>query len=125
MVRIVGDDFKLLIVIVKKNLSRKVLKACQKAGAEGGTVLTGRGTGAHETGTIFGVKVEPEKDIIFILTPDEILEAVISKVRAAVRLDKPGTGIAFVVNSKSICGIAHLLDQQNDNFKNEQEDEKA
>ena len=125
MVRIVGDDFKLLIVIVKKNLSRKVLKACQKAGAEGGTVLTGRGTGTHDTGTIFGVKVEPEKDIIFILTPDEAVDAVISKVRAAVHLDKPGTGIAFVVNSKSICGIAHLLDQQNDNFKNEQEDEKA
>lgn len=125
MVRIVGDDFKLLIVIVKKNLSRKVLKACQKAGAEGGTVFSGRGTGTHDSGTIFGVKVEPEKDIIIILTPDEIVDAVISKVRAAVRLDKPGTGIAFVVNSKSICGIAHMLDQQNNNSNNTQQDEKA
>jgi nitrogen regulatory protein P-II 1 len=72
-------------------------------------VLIGRGIGTHDTGSIFGVKVEPEKAVILSLVPDELVDKVISKVRAAARLDKPGTGIAFVVNSKSICGIAHLL----------------
>jgi nitrogen regulatory protein P-II 1 len=111
MVEIVGDEFKLLFIIVKKNLSRRVIKACKKAGAEGGTVLQGRGTGKHDTGSIFGVKVEPEKAIVLCLIPDELVDPVISKVRAAARLDKPGTGVAFVVNSKSICGIAHLLNK--------------
>jgi nitrogen regulatory protein PII len=118
MVRVVGDDFKLIVVIVKKNLSRRVLRACKKAGAEGGTVLPGRGTGTRETGSIFGVKVEPEKDIVFCLTPNEIVSRVLSKVRAAARLDKPGTGIAFVVNSKNICGIAHLLNGPNSSSNN-------
>lgn len=111
MVDIVGDKFKLLIVIVKKDLSRRVIKAVKKGGAEGGTVLLGRGTGTHETGSIFGVKVEPEKAVILCLISDPIVDKVISKVRAAVRLDRPGTGIAFVINSKSICGIAHLLEK--------------
>ncbi len=111
MIEKVGDEFKLLFVIVKKNLARRVVKACKKAGAEGGTVLQGRGTGKHDTGSIFGVKVEPEKAIILCLIPDQIVDRVISKVNAAVRLDKPGTGVAFVVNSKSICGIAHMLDK--------------
>ncbi|TVQ02943.1 MAG: P-II family nitrogen regulator [Balneolaceae bacterium] len=111
MVDIVGDEFKLLFIIVKKNLSRRVIKAVKKGGAEGGTVLLGRGTGTHDTGSIFGVKVEPEKAIILCLVPDDLVDRVISKVRAAARLDKPGTGIAFVVNSKSICGIAHLLNK--------------
>lgn len=111
MVDIVGDEFKLLFIIVKKNLSRRVIKAVKKGGAEGGTVLLGRGTGTHDSGSIFGVKVEPEKAIILCLVPDELVDRVISKVRAAARLDKPGTGIAFVVNSKSICGIAHLLNK--------------
>lgn len=111
MIRLVGDDFKLLFIIVKKNLSRKVVKACKKAGAEGGTVLKGRGTGTHDTSTIFGVKVEPEKDIILCLIPDQIIDDVIEEVSKAADLNEPGTGIAFLVNSKSICGIAHLLEK--------------
>ena len=114
MIKKVGDDFKLLFIIVKKDLSRRVIKACKQGGAEGGTVLIGRGTGTHDSGSIFGVKVEPEKAIILCIVPNELVDKVISKVRAAARLDKPGTGIAFVVNSKSICGIAHLL---NNDFK--------
>lgn len=110
MIRLVGDDFKLLIIIVKKNLSRKVVKACKKAGAEGGTVLHGRGTGTHDTGTIFGVKVEPEKDIILCLIPNKIIDNVFDNVNKAADLNTPGTGIAFLVNSKNICGIAHLLE---------------
>lgn len=117
MIETAGDKFKLLIIIVKKNLSRKVIKACKKAGAEGGTVLPGRGSGTRETSTIFGVKVEPEKDIILCLTPNMIVDDVIKSVTKAAKLNKPGTGIAFVVNSKSICGIAHLL---SDDFLNSQ-----
>jgi nitrogen regulatory protein P-II 1 len=118
MVKVVGDDFKLIVIIVKKNLARRVVKACKKAGAEGGTVLPGRGTGTHDSGSIFGVKVEPEKEIILCLAPNEIVSRVISKIRAAARLDKPGTGIAFVLNSRSICGIAHLLDQSESSSNN-------
>lgn len=113
MIKIVGDEFKLLFIIVKKALSRRVIKACKKAGAEGGTVFQGRGIGRHDEGSIFGVKVEPEKAVILCLVPNDLVDPVISKVRAAARLDKPGTGIAFVVNSKSICGIAHLLNNGN------------
>lgn len=113
MVKIVGDDFKLLFIIVKKSLARRVLKACKKGGAEGGTVFQGRGIGRHDEGSIFGVKVESEKSIILCLVQNELVDPVISKVRAAARLDKPGTGVAFVVNSKSICGIAHLLKNGN------------
>jgi len=113
MVRLVGDNFKLVVVIVKKDFSRRVIKACKKAGAEGATILPGRGIGKHDTGSIFGVEVEPEKDIILCLTPNSLTNKVISKVRAAVRLDRPGTGIAFVINSKNICGIAHKLNSLN------------
>lgn len=111
MVEIVGHDFKLLFIIVKKNLSRDVIKAVKKSGAEGGTVLLGRGIGTHDAGSILGVKVEPEKAIILCLVKNELVDRVISNVHSTAKLDKPGTGIAFVVNSKSICGIAHLLNK--------------
>lgn len=111
MIRKVGDHHKLLVIIVKKGLSSRVIRACKKGGSEGATVIQGRGTGIHDTGSIFGVKLEPEKDLILCLCDNEIAEKVLSKVRAAVRLDRPGTGVAFLLNSRSITGIAHLLDR--------------
>lgn len=111
MIEKVGDHYKLVVFVVKKGISRDLVRACKEAGAEGGTVLQGRGTGTHETGSVFGVKIEPEKEIILCLTDVEIVEDLLSTVEEAVRLDKPGTGIAFVLNSKSITGIAHLLEK--------------
>jgi len=110
MIKTAGDDFKLVVVIVKKNLSRKVIKACRKGGSEGGTVMQGRGTGKKEIKGILGVEVEPEKDIILSLTPNEKVDSVMHHITKCANLNKPGTGVAFIINSKSICGVAHLLD---------------
>lgn len=109
MVKTVGDNFKLLVIIVEKKITRKVIKACKKAGAEGDTVIRGRGTGSHDPGTIFGVKVEPEKGIILTVVPDKYADAVIDAATKTAKLNEPGTGIAFMLDSKSICGIAHHL----------------
>ena len=109
MIRKVGDQFKLLVIIVKKGLSRKVVKACKEGGSEGGTVIQGRGTGTHDAGTVLGVKIEPEKDVILSLVADEEVDDVLKYVTRRANLDKPGTGIAFVINSRSVTGIAHLL----------------
>lgn len=101
-------DFKLIVTIVRKNLSRRVVKACKKAGAEGGTILYGKGAGKDEE-TFLGLTFEPEKEIILCLVQTEIVEKTISKIRAAARLDRPGTGIAFVISSSKVAGIAHLM----------------
>ncbi len=100
-------SYKLIVIIVRKGLSRRVMRACRKAGAEGATVLQGRGAGTHEQDSILGIRFEPEKDIILCLTDQRVKEKVLSKVNAAARLDRPGTGIAFVLKSSRIAGIAH------------------
>jgi nitrogen regulatory protein PII len=111
MIETVGDHFKLIIIIVKKDLSRKIIKTCVDAGSEGGTVFHGKGTGKHETGSILGVKIEPHKDIILTLVEDKIVDEVLKNITNVAELDKPGTGIAIVLNSKNITGIAHLLEK--------------
>ncbi|MEX1269774.1 MAG: P-II family nitrogen regulator [Balneolaceae bacterium] len=108
MINKVSDEFKLIVTIVRKNLSRRVVKAVKKAGAEGGTILYGRGSGADED-SFLGIKFEPEKDIILCLVPKEIVDNTIQKIKAAARLERADTGIAFVINSSNVIGIAHLL----------------
>lgn len=103
-------NFELIVTIIPKGESGKIVAASKEAGAEGGTILYGRGTGIHEHKKLFGIAIEPEKEIILTLVPesktDEILEAIVE----AGKLDEPGTGVGFVLDAKRIVGINHLMD---------------
>jgi nitrogen regulatory protein PII len=106
---------KLLVTIVKKGIASKVVKATKEAGAEGGTILFGRGTGIHEQKRFLGIPIEPEKEIILTLVPLEKVDGILSIVEKAGKLDKPGNGIGFIIDVKRVAGIVHLLKLQNQN----------
>ena len=58
--------YDLLVTIVNRASLKKWWKHL-KAGAQGGTIMRGRGTGIHETAKIFGIPIEPEKEIVLTL----------------------------------------------------------
>ena len=104
------DHYDLIITIVNKGWSERIIKASKQAGAEGGTILFGRGTGIHETKTLLGIPIEPEKEIILTAIPRGRTEAVLAAIIEAGDLNKPGTGVAFVVELKKVAGICHLIE---------------
>ncbi|GAA5346281.1 P-II family nitrogen regulator [Planifilum fimeticola] len=95
---------KLIVTILKKGMARSAVQAAKKAGARGATVMLGRGTGIHER-RFLGIQWNPEKEVILILVPDEQVETILDALVAAGKLDKPGTGIGFVLDTKRIGGI--------------------
>jgi nitrogen regulatory protein PII len=103
--------FDLIITIVNKGNSQKVVEASKKAGADGGTLLFGRGTGIHEHAKLFGITIEPEKEMVLTLIRREICEKVLSAIISEADLNKPGKGIAFVLEVERVVGINHLLDK--------------
>ncbi len=107
----VDDTHDLIVTIVKRGWIDEIVKATRQAGAEGGTILHGRGTGIHEGKKLLGIPIEPEKDILLTLTPNEITNKVLAAIIKAGKLNKPGTGISFVVDVKKVAGIVHLLEK--------------
>ncbi len=101
----------LIITIVNKGNSQKVVEASKKAGAEGGTLLCGRGTGIHEHAKLFGITIEPEKEVVLTLIKRELCESVLNAIILEADLNKPGKGIAFVLEVERVVGITHLLDK--------------
>ncbi|MDD4985877.1 MAG: P-II family nitrogen regulator [Dehalococcoidales bacterium] len=98
----------LIITIVRKGWGDKVLEASMNAGAEGGTILMGRGVGVHEKQTILGIPIEPEKEIVLSITYPDKNEAILQEIVQTCDLEKPGAGIAFVVPVERVVGVAHL-----------------
>ncbi|HHT47535.1 MAG TPA: P-II family nitrogen regulator [Firmicutes bacterium] len=101
--------FDLIITIVNKGQAEKVVEASKKAGAEGGTIVLGRGTGIHEKVKLFGISIEPEKELILTLIKKELTQTVLDAIVAKADLYKPGKGIAFVLEIGKVVGISHLL----------------
>ena len=60
-------EMSLIITVVENGFSTKVIDASKLAGADGATVLQGRGTGIHENSTFMGVGIQPGKDIVLTL----------------------------------------------------------
>lgn len=101
--------YDLIVTIVNKGDSERVVEASRKSGAEGGTILSGRGTGIHERAKLFGLTIEPEKELVLTLIDRELSVEVLAAIVDEIGLDQPGKGIAFVIKVERVAGISHLI----------------
>lgn len=102
-------SYDLIVTIVNKGFSGQVLEASREVGAEGGTIMSGRGSGIHETASLFSINIEPEKEIILTLVDRNITDKVLDKIMDKTELAEPGKGIAFVLQVEDVAGIAHKI----------------
>ncbi|TMW70400.1 P-II family nitrogen regulator [Alteribacter natronophilus] len=101
--------FNLIVTIVDKGNAGKVVDNSIAAGAEGGTILSGRGSGIHEKAKILSLNIEPEKDIVLTLIQRNKTKEVLGKIEEGTGLNQPGKGISFVLPVEDTVGIHHLL----------------
>jgi nitrogen regulatory protein PII len=99
----------LIVSIVRKGWGDTVLEATMKAGAHGGTVLFGRGIGRNEQQRVFGIQIEPEKEIVLSVVPTDIKDTILAAIVSAAELTAPGHGLAFIVPVEKVAGIVHLV----------------
>ncbi len=106
--KVTRDDFDLIVSIVAKGSAEDVMDYAKQAGAEGGTILGGRGTGIHEGVKVFGILFEPEKEVVLILTEQTKTKAVMKSIYYGMKMAEPGNGIIFVIDVAKVAGIVHL-----------------
>lgn len=94
-----------VFVIVDKGDSEDIMDIAEKAGARGGTLIHGRGAGIHEHEMLFNMQVEPEKDILMIISPAEDAMRIVDAIRSEVGIDEPGRGMMFVLDVSRVLGM--------------------
>ncbi len=100
--------YKKLTVVVNRGIAEDVIEIARKSGVKGGTIMHGRGTGSEFTEKLFGMQIEPEKELVMILLPSELVEPVVNDLFRELRLDDPGNGILFV---EPVVEVRGLFDQ--------------
>ena len=94
-----------IFVVVDKGKAEAVVDSAKKAGARGGTIINARGSGIHESSKLFLMDIEPEKELILILSENRLTEAIIDSVRKDLKMDEPGNGIIFVQEVSKTYGL--------------------
>lgn len=97
--------YEAIFVIVNKGQSVEVLEAAESAGSTGGTVIHGRGSGTQEKAKLFNIEIEPEKDIVLILSNREQTGVITEAIERRLHINKPGAGILFVMGVTRTLGL--------------------
>lgn len=95
----------LIVVITAQGRTDEVMDVARAHGATGGTVLRARGVGAKEAEKFFGITVQAEKDMIFIVVKKELSEEMMSSI---VREKGPQTNAKAVAFSVPVGGVAGM-----------------
>lgn len=96
---------ELICVILNEGCSDLVMAAARPAGATGGTVLAGKGTGAHESEKFLGISLANEKDVVLIVA-EKTKKAAIMK--AIMEKAGPGTDAASICFSLPVTAVEGL-----------------
>lgn len=104
------NEFELIITIVNKGFADFVIDASRDAGATGGTILSGRGTGVHENESFLGVSIQPEKEIVVTLVKKENKKTIMQEICDRTKLQEHGKGICFSMPVNKVAGITMFKD---------------
>ncbi len=94
-----------ITVIIEKGNAEEVIDAATEAGSKGGTIINARGSGIHETSKVFSMEIEPEKEIVLILSERDSTDAIVSSIRKKLKIDDPGNGIIFIQDINNTYGL--------------------
>lgn len=95
----------IILAVVNQGNSEELVETANEAGAKGGTVINARRTGLEEVIKFFGMTVQPEKEIVAILTDRKSKPAIMDAINQSFGIDKPAHGIILSVPVDGIAGL--------------------
>ena len=97
--------YQSIIIIVDKGKAEAVVDAATGAGAKGATIINARGSGVNEISKVFSMEIEPEKEIILMVTGKDQTASIVESIRRDFDIEEPGKGIIFVQNVSKAYGL--------------------
>lgn len=97
--------YNAIYTIVERGAAEDVIAAAESAGSRGGTIINARGSGGEEARKVFNMVIEPEKEIVLIISEKEKTEEIVNAIRKEIGVDEEGKGIVFVTSVTQTFGL--------------------
>ena len=94
---ILMDDLSFVQVICNKGFALEIMEKARSLGAEGGTILQGKGTAREEDEVFFGHKLVKEKEILLIIVSSQVEKKVVDGIENMECMKGDGAGIVYAL----------------------------
>ena len=103
--------FKLVIAMVKDEITDTVIEAAREAGATGATVITSaQGEGLKPEKTFLGLDLTAQRDMILFIVAEPKAREILETIAKAGNFDSDaGAGIAFQIAIEDAVGLKSQL----------------
>ena len=93
-------------VVMDRGYTNLAMDAARKAGAHGGTVIAARGIAEEQVKTFFGIEIQAEREILFLVVKSEERQAVMEALMKAVGMKTRSHGLVLSVPVPAAIGLA-------------------
>lgn len=99
---------ELIYVILNEGSSDQVMHAARSAGATGGTVIVGKGTGSRENGKFLGISLADEKDVVLIVSEASKKAGIMKAIIEQAGPQTSAGAICFSLPVSQVAGLRHV-----------------
>ena len=99
----INYHYEIILAIANEGYTDVVMDAARAAGARGGTVLHGKGTGSKDAEKFFSVSIASEKEVILIVAKSSEKAAIMQSIAEGAGI---GTDAGAVVLSLPVTAVA-------------------
>ena len=111
--RIQGDymdnNYTLILAFVNQGCSEEVMSAARPAGAGGGTVFHSRSVSNEEVQKLWGISVQPEREIVMIVAEREKKLAIMKAISEKCGSQSPAKGMMISLPIDGVAGLKRTL----------------
>ena len=100
------DGFDVVAVVMEQGYTNLVMDVARKAGARGGTVISARGIVEDEVKQFFGIEIQAEKEIVFLVVKSEEKQEIMTAIMKAVGMKTKSHGIVLSLPVSNAIGLA-------------------
>ena len=97
--------YELIIIISNHGFVDEMMETARKVGARGGTIIHGRGTASEEIVKFFGLTIQPEKEILLIVTKINTKKDIMLELTKDYGNNDDINMVCFSVPVTDVCGF--------------------
>ena len=95
----------LILAVINQGHKEDVMTAAREAGATGGTVIHGRNVGLEGMDKFLGISIEPEKDVLLIVSKREDKSKIMKAINQIAGANTECQGFIFSLPVNSLAGL--------------------
>lgn len=101
----ISGEYELITIISNEGHTDSVMNAARAAGARGGTVLHGKGTGAKGAARFYNISIANEKEVILIVSSKEQKGEIMRSILQKAGPDTDAGAIVFSLPVSQVAGF--------------------